>query len=142
MLMPFIVSLFVCIALLTGCADIKEFFAVKVNVHSVPPGAICVVDEVNKVVLTPGVVSLYKDDCRDLTLICSKEGYEQTRAMIKHVEYYSLESNGIRRSNEINDLPDMTWRKRCTYDSNAIIYLKEKKKYEASVKSRKTKSEE
>ena len=138
--MPFIVSLIACVLLLSGCADIKEFFAVKVNVHSVPPGAICVVDEVNKVVLTPGVVSLYKDDCRDLTLICSKEGYEQTRAMIKHIEYYSLESNGMHRSNEVNGLTDMTWRKRCTYDGNAIIYLKEKKKNEVSVESRKTKA--
>ena len=126
--MTFLVSLLACVLLLTGCADIKEFFAVKVNVHSVPPGAICVVDEVNKVVLTPGTVSLYKDDCRDLTLICSKEGYEQTRAMIKHIEYYSLESNGMHRSNEVNGLPDMTWRKRCTYDASAIIYLKEKNK--------------
>lgn len=112
------------ILLITGCATITQDSKTTVTVQSSPEGADCYVLQSGEKVTTPGVISLARQ-CRSVTLICNKKGYEQTTKVIPSKLATAMAGNFL-LGGPIGAGIDGLSGKGCTYEDNIIVVMNKK----------------
>lgn len=117
--------IFILSCLITGCATITQDNNTSVMVQSVPEGAKCYVLESSAdKVTTPGVISLPRR-CKDVTIVCNKQGYEQTTKVIPSELDGSMAGNVI-FSGPIGAGIDGWSGKGCVYSKHVVVVMNEK----------------